>query len=71
MQGNGLWRNNQGEKYIGEWKGNRAHGYGIYITKMSHYQGKLRLNSGYFTKFVKNGEGLEDFTNGDRYKGMY
>ena len=39
MQGDGLWRNKEGQKYIGEWKANKAHGYGIYITKLSHYQG--------------------------------
>lgn len=32
MQGDGLWRNKKGEKYVGHWKGNKAHGYGIYST---------------------------------------
>jgi hypothetical protein len=40
MQGDGLWKNKHGDKYIGEWKNNKAHGYGVYITKLSHYQGK-------------------------------
>lgn len=43
MQGDGLWRNNKHEKYVGSWKNNKAHGYGIYATEKSHYQG-----TGYF-----------------------
>jgi hypothetical protein len=34
-----MWRNKDGDKFIGQWKNNKAHGYGIYITKTSHYQG--------------------------------
>jgi hypothetical protein len=71
MQGDGLWKNSEGEKYIGEWKNNKAHGYGVYITKVSHYQGTNISNQGFFSKFVKHGEGLENFNNGDTYKGMY
>lgn len=32
MQGDGLWKNKKGEKYVGNWKDNKAHGYGIYST---------------------------------------
>lgn len=39
MEGDGMWRNKDGEKYIGQWKGNKANGYGIYITRASRYQG--------------------------------
>lgn len=34
-----MWRNKDGQKYIGEWRGNKANGYGIYITRASRYQG--------------------------------
>ena len=51
MQGDGLWRNKDGDKYIGQWASNKAHGFGLYTTDTSHYQG-------YFSKFVKHGEGL-------------
>lgn len=64
MQGDGLWKNSSGDKYIGEWKSNKAHGHGVFITSVSHYQG-------YFSKFVKQGDGIEHFKNGDIYKGMY
>lgn len=47
MEGDGMWRNKDGEKYIGQWKGNKANGYGIYITRASRYQGKL-----YFIKVI-------------------
>ena len=39
MQGDGLWKNKKGEKYVGNWKNNKAHGYGVYATEKSHYQG--------------------------------
>lgn len=39
MQGDGLWKNKKGEKYVGNWKNNKAHGYGIHSTEKSHYQG--------------------------------
>jgi hypothetical protein len=41
MEGDGLWRNPKGEKYVGRWKSNKAHGHGIYVTEKSHYQGTL------------------------------
>lgn len=39
MDGDGLWKNEKGEKYVGKWKNNKAHGYGVYSTENSHYQG--------------------------------
>lgn len=35
MEGDGLWRNGKGEKYVGKWKNNKAHGQGIYTTDQS------------------------------------
>lgn len=32
MEGDGLWKNNKNEKYVGTWISNKAHGYGIYLT---------------------------------------
>lgn len=43
MQGDGLWKNKRGEKYVGSWKSNKAHGYGVYVTENSHYQGMISL----------------------------
>lgn len=71
MEGDGLWRNPKGEKYVGRWKSNKAHGHGIYVTEKSHYQGILYLNWGGFSQFVKNGYGIENFANGDQYRGYY
>lgn len=39
MEGDGLWKNEKGEKYVGKWKDNRAHGQGIHTTENSYYQG--------------------------------
>ena len=41
MQGDGLWKNKKEEKYVGNWRSNKAHGYGIYSTPQSHYQGNV------------------------------
>ena len=41
MQGDGLWRNKNGDKYVGQWRSSKAHGHGIYVTEQSHYQGIL------------------------------
>lgn len=58
MQGDGLWKNQQGQKYVGQWKSNKAHGYGIYITNQSHYQGKFYNKLGDFNQFIKHGYGI-------------
>ena len=41
MEGDGLWKNEKGEKYVGKWKDNRAHGQGIHTTENSYYQGQF------------------------------
>ena len=43
MEGDGLWRNEKGEKYVGKWKDGRAHGQGIYSTESSYYQGSSKI----------------------------
>lgn len=43
---------------------NRQHGKGLFKHRLSTYRG-------YFVDFLKNGEGEEIFTNGDKYIGMY
>lgn len=56
---------------MGAWKDNKAHGYGVYTTDVSHYQGTRINNIGEFNQFVKHGYGIEKFTNGDSYRGYY
>ena len=58
MEGDGLWKNEKGEKYVGKWKNNRAHGHGIYVTEKSHYQGTSNITVGYFHQFIKHGYGI-------------
>lgn len=65
MEGDGLWRNSKGEKYVGQWKNNKAHGQGIHTSPTSTYQGINLYYQGSFNQFVKQGYGVEMFPNGD------
>ena len=49
--GTGMWMNNEGDSYVGEWKDGTALGFGVYVEeKASRYEGT-------FVDFVKNGKG--------------
>lgn len=51
MHGDGLWKNQKGQKYLGKWKINKAQGYGLYETQNSDYQGIFESNLGQFNSF--------------------
>ena len=60
-----MWQNEEGDSYVGEWKGGVAEGFGLFIeAKGSRYEGD-------FVSFVKQGKGTEKFQSGDLYTGQY
>ena len=54
----------KGIVYFGEIENDKFHGKGELTTKNSTYKG-------YFDKGLKEGWGIEEFLNGDTYKGNY
>lgn len=60
--GFGRWTSPKGDSYEGQWLLNRQHGEGTFKHKISLYTGE-------FKNFLKDGKGLEKFTNGDTYEG--
>ena len=84
IQGKGhyIWKNQ--DSYIGQWEGNRRHGYGTSKTSKETYEGYFKndLRDGYGTCFYeegkyegywsldkRHGQGTFTWRNGDQYIG--
>ena len=64
--GKGIWKGiNQHNMYVGDWKRNRADGYGTYT-----WPNKDRYD-GQWLACKKQGKGADFFANGDTYVGDY
>ena len=61
--GTGRWESGN-DYYEGAWKLNRPEGAGKIHTSSSEYQGDIKNG-------FKHGHGIELFSNGDRYSGLY
>lgn len=68
-EGEGTFVFNMGDKYEGEWKNNKFHGYGIY-TYSSQNPRDLKYE-GHWTEGERKGEGTHYYKNGDRYDGNF
>ena len=76
--GKGVWKGHSGNNiYVGDWKWNRAEGYGTYtwpngtnlLTELISYLGDRY--DGEWVACKKQGKGADFFANGDTYVGDY
>ena len=67
-----MWKGVKGDYYIGEWKENKADGYGVHVWKNGiriitlgdKYEGEWK-------ECLKHGNGTDMYSNGDTYVGQY